>query len=150
MTTSSSKNSAKAGQSSPANDPPASWLLMLARWNMEITSLYGKRLQEYFLLPLRVMQCTSPDELAKAQDQFSQTLLTDYRAAAEKLTRAIGAKLDTSKAARDDEYAASLLKAQEDARDILDQARAQAKRIIEAAEPPSAEPQAAGARTKAA
>ena len=150
MTTSSSQNSAKAGQSSPANDPPASWLLMLARWNMEITSLYGKRLQEYFLLPLRVMQCTSPDELAKAQDQFSQTLLTDYRAAAEKLTRAIGAKLDTSKAARDDEYAASLLKAQEDARDILDQARAQAKRIIEAAESRSAEPHAAGAQTRAA
>ena len=123
---------------------------MLGRWNMEITSLYGKRMQEYFLLPLRVMQSTSPDDLAKAQEQFSQTLLTDYRVAAKKLALAIGADVDTGKAGGHEEYAARLLKAQEDARDIIDQAKAQAKRIIEDAEKRSAEPQKAGGETRAA
>jgi F0F1-type ATP synthase membrane subunit b/b' len=74
--------------------------------------------------------------------------LTDYRAAAEKLARAVGA--DTGKAGGHEEYAARLLKAQEDARDILDQAKAQAQRIIEDAEKRSAEPQKAGGQTKAA
>ncbi len=151
MTTSTSKTSAKAGQNVRASDAPtsaASWLQMLGRWNMEITSLYGKRMQEYFLLPLRVMQSTSPDDLAKAQDRFSETLLSDYRAAAEKLARAVAA--DTGKSGGHEEYAARLLKAQEDARDIIDQAKAQAQRIIEDAEKRSAEPQKAGGRTKAA
>jgi len=42
------------------------------------------------------------------------------------------------------------LKAQEDARDIIDQAKAQAKRIVEEAEKRSAEPQKAGGETRAA
>ncbi|MGQ0485899.1 MAG: hypothetical protein ACT4SY_11180 [Hyphomicrobiales bacterium] len=146
MTTSSSKKSANAGQTDDLPTTAASWLNLLGRWNMEITSLYGKRMQEYFVLPLRVMQCGSPDDLAKAQEQFSETLLTDYRAAAEKLARAIGAK-ETD---RHQEYAAALLKAQEDARDIIDQAKAQAKRIVEEAEKRSAEPQKAQGRTRAA
>jgi hypothetical protein len=142
----SSKASATAGQTEnlPASD--ASWLQMLARWNMEITFLYGKRMQEYFVLPLRVMQCSSPDDLAKAQDQFAQTLLTDYRAAAEKLARAVGA----NEASGHQEYAARLLQAQKDAREILDQAKAQAKWIVDEAEKRSAEPQKAGGQTKAA
>jgi len=146
MPTASSKKSANPGQAGDPSASAASWLQLLARWNMEIMFLYGKRLQEYAVLPLRVMQCTSPDDLAKAQDRFSETLLTDYRAAAEKLARAIGA----NESSGHQEYAAHLLKAQDDARDIIDQARAQAQRIIEEAKTRSAEPQAAGSQTKAA
>lgn len=146
MATASSKKSANPAQAGDPSASDASWLQLLARWNMEIMFLYGKRMQEYFVLPARVMQCTSPDELAKAQDQFSETLLTDYRVAAEKLARAIGA----NEASGHQEYAARLLKAQEDARDIIDQAKAQAQRIIEDAEKRSAEPQKAGGQTKAA
>lgn len=149
MATASSKSSTKADQNNSASDQSASatsWPQLLARWNMEIMFLYGKRMQEYFGLPLRVMQCTSPEDLAKAQDQFAQTLLTDYRAAADKLARAIGA----NEANGHQEYAARLLKAQEDARDILDQAKVQAQRIIEDAEKRSAELQKAGAQTRAA
>ena len=150
MATASSKKSANPGQAGEPSASAASWLQLLARWNMEIMFLYGKRMQEYFVLPLRVMQCTSPDDLAKAQDQFSQTLLTDYRVAAKKLALAIGADADIGKAGGHEEYAARLLKAQEDARDIIDQAKAQAKRIVEDAEKRSAEPQKAGDQTRAA
>ena len=114
---------------------------------MEITFLYGKRMQEYFVLPLRVMQCTSPDDLVKAQEQFSQDLLGDYRSAAEKLRRAIGANADTG---GHEEYSTRLLKAQEDAREILDHAKAQAKRIVEESEKRSAEPKRAEDKTRAA
>ena len=145
MATASSKKSANPGQAGDPSASDASWLQLLARWNMEIMFLYGKRMQEYSVLPLRVMQCTSPDDLAKAQGQFSETLLTDYRAAADKLARAIGA---TGKG--HEEYAARLLKAQEDARDIIDQAKAQAKRIVEDAEKRSTEPQKAAGQTRAA
>ena len=140
MAISPSKKSAKTDR----NGPAVSWVQMLARWNMEIASLYGKRMQEYCLVPVNLMRCASPDDLARAQEEFSQTLLADYREAAEKLARAIGA------GAAEGGYAAALLRAQEDARDILDQAKAQAQRIIEEAKARSAEPQAAEGRTKAA
>jgi len=142
MAISPSKKSAKTDR----NDPAVSWVQMLARWNMEIASLYGKRMQEYCLLPVNLMRCASPDDLARAQEEFSQTLLSDYRDAAEKLARAIGA----GAAEGGSGYAAALLRAQEDARDILDQAKAQAQRIVEEAEARSAGPMTAGAETKAA
>jgi len=148
MATAPSRKSTNPAQAGDLSAPDAPWLQLLARWNMEIMFLYGKRMQEYVVLPLRVMQCTSPDDLAKAQNLFSETLLTDYRAAAEKLARAVG--VDTGKTGGHEEYAARLLKAQEDARDILDQAKAQAQRIIEDAEKRNAEPRAAGSQTKAA
>lgn len=144
MAISPSKKSAKTDRNAPA----VSWVQMLARWNMEIMSLYGKRAEEYFLLPIRVMQCASPDDLAEAQGEFSRALLADYRAAAERLARTVGANAERT--AGNGEYAATLLKAQEDARDILDQAKAQARRIVEEAKARSAEPQAAEGRTKAA
>lgn len=143
MANSPSKKAAKTDR----NDPAVSWVQMLARWNMEIASLYGKRMQEYCLLPANLMRCASPDDLARAQEEFSQTLLSDYREAAEKLARAIGAGAAESGSG----YAAALLRAQEDARDLLDQAKAQAQRIVEEAEKRSAEPQkAAGAENRAA
>ena len=154
MTTSSSKGSAKADQNIYTSDAPASaasWIQMLSRWNMEIVSLYGKRIRECSMFPLNLMLCTSPDDVTDAQEKFSETLLADYRAAAEKLTRAIGA--NASKAGgneANEAYAAALLKAQEDARNILDQARAHAMRIIEDAQAQNAGPQGAKDQIKAA
>ena len=154
MTTSSSKGSAKADQNISTNDAPASaasWLQMLGQWNIEIVSLYGKRMRECSMFPLSMMLCTSPDDVADAQEKFSETLLADYRAAAEKLTRAIGA--DASKVRgneANEAYAAALLKGQEDARNILDQARAHAMRIIEDAQGQNAQPQNRKDQIKAA
>jgi hypothetical protein len=124
---------------------------MLSRWNMEIASLYGKRMQEYCMLPFNLMLRVSPDDLADAQDDFSETLLADYRAAAEKLTDAFGAGTrKTSGNEATEAYAAVLLKAQEDARNMLDQARAQAQRIINDAEARAAGAQAGESETRAA
>jgi hypothetical protein len=154
MTTSSSKGSAKADQNIRTSETPASaasWLQMLSQWNLEIVSLYGKRMRECSMFPLSMMLCTSPDDVADAQEKFSETLLADYRAAAEKLTRAIGA--DASKVRgneANEAYAAALLKGQEDARNILDQARAHAMRIIEDAQGQNAQPQNRKDQIKAA
>ena len=108
-------------------------------------------MQECCVFPFSLMLCASPDDVTDAQEKFSETLLTDYRAAAEKLTHSIGTsvpKVGDNEAT--EAYASTLLKAQEDARNILDQARAHAKRIIEGAQAQIAEPQAATEKTKAA
>ena len=154
MTTSSSKGSAKADQIIRTSKTPASaasWLQMLGQWNIEIVSLYGKRMRECGMFPLSLMLCTSPDDVTDAQEKFSETLLADYRAAAEKLTRAIGADASKVRGNEANEvYAAALLKGQEDARNILDQARAHAMRIIEDAKAQNAQPQNKEDQIKAA
>ena len=151
MTTSSLKESEAADQGSPASDAPTtpatSWFQAMGRWNIEIAGLCGKRMQYWTTFPMRLMQCKSSDDLSNVQTEFSQTLLTDYRAAAEKLVLAINRSPDNRRIDRDQEYASTLLKAQEDARNIIDQARAQAKRIVEEAQSRTGEPRD---KTKAA
>jgi hypothetical protein len=152
MTTSSSKGSTKADQDIRTGDTPvfgAPWLEMLSQWNIEITSLYGKRMQECCVFPFSLMLCASPDDVTDAQVKFSDTLLADYRAAAEKLARSIDSNRARGNEANE-AYAATLLKAQDDARNILDQARAHAKRIIEDAQAQNVEPQTAKEHIKAA
>lgn len=105
---------------------------LLARWNVEILSLYGKRMQEYCMMPLNLSLCTSADDFKDFQDKFCATLQADYGATAEKLTQAVAdSDNDTDSG---ESYASVLLAAQEDARAIIEQARAQASRIIEDAE----------------
>jgi hypothetical protein len=152
MTTSSANGSAKADQDIRTSDAPilgTSWLHMLGQWNMEITSLYGKRLQECCVFPFSLMLCTSPDDVTDAQVKFSDMLLADYRAAAEKLAGSFDASKVRGKEATE-AYAAALLKAQDDARNILDQARAHAKHIIEDAQARIVEPKTAKEHVKAA
>jgi hypothetical protein len=129
------------------NTSNTSWLDMLGEWNTEIASLYGKRLQHCGMFPFSVMTCTSPDDFTDAQEKFSQTLLADYRATAEKLAHSFGTQSRVGSEASE-AYAAALLKAQDDARNILDQARAHAKRIIDEAQ--TATSQLAEHATKAA
>ena len=154
MSMSSLNGSAKADQNIRTSEVPvsaASWLEMLSRWNMEIASLYGKRMQECCVFPFSLMLCTSPDDVTDTQEKFSETLLVDYCAAAEKLAHSIGTSVHKAGDNEANEvYASTLLKAQEDARNLLDQARAHAKRIIEDAQAQIAKPQAATEKTKAA
>ena len=142
-----------ADRDSPAGDVPASatsWIQAMGRWNIEIASLCGKRVQYWSTFPMRLMQCRSSDDLSNAQDEFSQTLLTDYRAAAEKLGLAISRNANSGQIERNQEYATALLKAQEDAGNIIDQARAQAKRIVEEAQSRGEATKAKADKTKAA
>jgi hypothetical protein len=121
------------------------WYGKLGQWNIEIAALYGKRFQEWSTMPLRLLQCQSMDDLLDQHEEFSQRLMTDYGAAAAKLAGAFG-----SSAEGPEQYAATLLKAQQDAARILDQAKAQARQIIEAAEARSEVPEASPDSAKAA
>ena len=153
MTTSPIKESPMADRDSPAGDGPASaalWFQAMGRWNIEIASLCGKRLQFWSTFPMRLMQCRSSDDLSNVHDEFSQTLLTDYSAAAEKLVLAINRNANSGQIEPNQEYATTLLKAQEDAKNIIDQARAQAKRIVEEAQSRGDETRAKADKTKAA
>jgi hypothetical protein len=114
-------------------------------------------MQEYCFIPFNLLLCTSADDVTDAQEKFSKKLMADYRVAAERLMRLFdsnASKAEGSEARK--AYSAALLKAQEDARNILDQARAHAKRIIEGAElqitrsQAAVEPQVAEGNTKAA
>ena len=153
MTTSPIKESTMADRDSPTGVVPTSatsWIQAMGRWNIEIASLCGKRMQYWSTFPMRLIQCSSSDDLNNVQDEFSQTLLTDYRAAAEKLVLAISSNANSGQIERNQEYATTLLKAQEDAGNIINQARAQAKRIVEEAQSRVDEARAKGDKTKAA
>lgn len=105
---------------------------LLFEWNSEIISLYNKRMQEYCMLPFSLLTCTSPDDLEEVQSAFLETLRVDYRASAERLGQMLQG--DRGAEASGHSYSEALLKAQDDARAILDQAKAQAKRIVAEAE----------------
>ena len=129
---------------------PSSWLPLLGQWNMELAFLYGKRLQEYCMLPFSMTLCTSPDDVADAAEKFSETLLADYRQTAAKLAQSVASDAKALVKHANEAYATILLKAQDDARNILDQARAQASRIVADADARSAAPPAAVDKTKVA
>lgn len=128
-------------------DPALPALAFLTHWNMEIMTLYGKRMQEYCMMPFSLMLCTSADDFTDLQDKFCATLQADYATAAGKLALAVGDADEGGSATEN--YASVLLKAQEDARAIIEQARAQADRIMEAAKSRT-QTQTAEARASAA
>ena len=127
MSKSPSKEAPKtSGHKSAGEAAAASWPGMLAQWNAEMAAHYGRRMQEWWLLPVKAMQCTSAEQLKELQGEFADSLMTDYRHAAQKLAQAFGET--TANVTKD--YAATLLKAQDDAKTLLDQARAQAEQIV--------------------
>jgi len=46
-------------------------------------------MQEYSVLPFSLMLCTSFDDFTDAQQKFSETLVADYRAAAERVANSV-------------------------------------------------------------
>jgi hypothetical protein len=132
-------------------DFSAAALEKLSQWNFEIASLYGKRIQELCAFPFSLMLCTSFDDVTDAQQKYSEILLADYRATAEKMAHTFtGAKSDVRGNTAGAVYAETLLRAQDDARNIIDQALVHAQRIIADAEIVVAKPQAVSDKTRAA
>jgi hypothetical protein len=155
MTHSVSHTSSTTDHDMPNRDaaasPFTSWPGLLSQWNIELASFYGRRMQAYAMLPVTLMLCVSPEDVVDAQEDFSRTLVADYRAAAGKLAEAAGCDARAIPSGdRAQAYAASLLKAQDDARALLDQAQAQARRIIAEAEAQIAGKHGAAGKTKAA
>ena len=140
MTNSSFKEPVEAPRKDPNVPAAMPWFNMLGHWNVEIASLYGRRLQEWSTIPLRLMNCWSMDDLLDEHEQFSQRLMSDYRTAAGKLAHSLDSAAAVSKVDPAELYAATLLKAQEDAARILDQAKSQARQIIESVEARSEAP----------
>jgi hypothetical protein len=134
MSSPSTKDTPEQSDKTLAGDATSSapeWIGSLNKWNMEFAALYRKRLQEWFMLPLSVTQCRSPEDFRNAQAMFADTLMADYRSAAQKLLNSVDESADDAKTSATQAYAAALLKAQADAENILAQARAQAQRIID-------------------
>jgi hypothetical protein len=122
-------------QLSQAFDPAGSGTALdafslLARWNYSLAAFYLRRWQRQLELPLKLAQTASPADLVDVRRAFEADLMADYSDQADALQHACGGSFDE---AREGDYGAVLLKAQVDARDLLEQAKAQADRIVAAA-----------------
>jgi len=120
---------------------PSPCLSLLSRWNAELAGFYCKRAQQYWSLPLRLLSCRSTDEAVGIQVDFYQQLIEDYRQETETLHDIVLQGRTHSDAEDVAPYAARLLKAQEDAREIVRQAKVQADRILASAKRDAAAPE---------
>lgn len=115
----------------------------LFSWNAELTTFYARRFQQYWSLPFRLAQCVRPEDVQSLQEDFLQRLAADYRNEAARLSRIVSGPGEASPASTDAAeaaYAARLNDAQRDAAMIIEQAKAQAERIVESAEKRTARP----------
>jgi hypothetical protein len=119
------------------------WLDLLESWNLELAGFYTRRFQECSATFFNFMLCRSLEDVADTQQAYARRLIEDYRAMARTLTRVVEGETAA-------DYAAALLRAQQDAGEILAQAKAQAERIVEAAEARARGSAADSAETKAA
>lgn len=73
----------------------------VARANMELVSLAGKRAQAYLDLPNTVAQCRGFQDLLTAQVRFWQTAFEDYSACNRRVVAALSAQNAVTPAAQD-------------------------------------------------
>jgi hypothetical protein len=107
---------------------------LLARWNYSLTAFYLQRWQRQLVLPFRLARSASASDLAEIRHAFEADLRADYHEQAQALRHACIGGTPAAAEAGDVTYGAELLKAQEHARHLLDQAKAQADRIVAAAQ----------------
>src|ERR1043166_3837006 len=83
-------------------------------------------------LPLKLARATSPAEMMEVRDAFQADMLADYSEQADALHRTCvpGSTLQPI------DYGGALLKAQQDASGLIEQAKVQAERIIASARAP--------------
>lgn len=106
----------------------------LFNWNAELIGFYAHRYQQYGALPLRFLTCSTLSDLETLQGEFLQQLAEDYRDETAKLSKIAGEPDRQSDASLESGYAAGLQKAQQDASTIIEEAKAQAERILASAE----------------
>lgn len=107
---------------------------LLANWNYSLADFYARRLQKYWQYPFGLAEMHSLEEVAYSLIEFETELLADYADQADELKRIANGKRRKACGAPGQQYEASLLKAQEDAALIIEQAKAQAERIISSAQ----------------
>jgi hypothetical protein len=117
-----------SGPHQDAGPGAANAFTLLARWHYSLAAFYFRRWQRQMELPLRLAQSASPADLVEARRAFEEDLVADYADQAEALHQTCHDRLPSPQP--ETSYGAELLRAQEDARQLLDQAKAQAERII--------------------
>ncbi|MCP5075605.1 MAG: hypothetical protein GY947_20235 [Rhodobacteraceae bacterium] len=123
---------AQSGTDAP-NLAEASPIELLSAWNAEISRFYLRRYQQCWKLPLRMQSLLTQNDFRGLQSDFFAELLEDYRNEALELSQIMSTNSERKASASESDYAASLLKAQEDAAAIIDQAKAQAEKILASA-----------------
>ncbi len=116
-----------------AGRPVGEGMALLADWNSSLAEFYFRRVQLYWLYPLDLVQLGSFDEVARSLKEFEAQLITDYEDQAEELARIVRREPRKLNIPAIRDYETSILKAQEDAAAIIDQAKVQAERIIDSA-----------------
>ena len=127
------KTKTEAAHTTPATNAGAEAMpsiTFLLDWNAEIMRFYMSRFQKIGMLPWRLQSCRTPDEFDALQADFQSQLAEDYKKEATRLTRLAGSGEHSAATSADDEYAATLLKAQEDAAAIIEEAKEQAESIV--------------------
>lgn len=107
---------------------------LLMEWHNELAAHYVLRLQSYMALPMRLAMCTSPGDLTDVQLTFNRRLVEDYRTVAGRLSKIANRNEASPEPDEVAEYSEKILKAQEDAKEIIRLAKVQAARIVEGAE----------------
>ncbi len=115
-------------------DQPDQSLQFLLSWNAELIGFYAHRYQQYGMLPLRLLSCSTLADMQKLQGEFLQQLVVDYRDEAATLSKIVGDPDQQSGTSLGSDYAAGLQKAQRDAAAIIEEGKAQAARIVASAE----------------
>ncbi len=117
---------------------------LLADWNASLTDFYMRRLQKYWQYPLALAELRSLSEVAESLVEFERELMADYADQADEFQRIARGEHRGTGETPVRQYEALLLKAQGDAAEIIEQAKAQAERIMASAQ---ASVERTGART---
>jgi len=107
---------------------------MLSNWNLSLYGFYFERLQEWWRIPFEVPALRSADDYVELHERFLDKMVGDYAEQAENLSDIVRSEFQLSHDPVESDYETGLLKAQQDAAQIIDQAKAQAEHIIAEAE----------------
>lgn len=130
------KKTAEREQPKPETMPttdPISAAGFLMKWNAELTRFYAERYRQYWLAPVRMMSCRSLEDIQELQNDFRNELFDAYRSEAATLSAIVTEQRHSSGDGFHEGYAEGLLKAQEDAAVIIEQAKRQAEQIMSTA-----------------
>lgn len=107
---------------------------ILVNWQRKVLGFYGHRWQQYADLPARLAKCKSPRDLHELRSQFFDEMFSEYREKSKELFDMTQELTGQALRQEDQHYEKSLLKAQEDAKQLLRQAEANAEKIVRDAE----------------
>jgi hypothetical protein len=107
---------------------------LLADWNASLTDFYMRRWQKYWQYPLALAELRSLTEVAESLVEFEKELMADYADQADEFQRIVRGEHRGTGETPVRQYEALLLKAQSDAAEIIEQAKAQAEHIMASAQ----------------